>query len=131
MPHSAFDNYFLQAQRIRKLVRCDFDRTFRPCNVLSIHSETNRGGVDVLVHPLAIRTAPRLNGDSPGLKSNLDSYLQDVLTVPASLAGLPALSIPVGLGEDGWSVGVSLVGQWGHEKTILNLGKVLGASHLS
>ena len=130
-PHSAFDNYFLQAQRVRDLVRHDFDRAFRSRNVLSIHSETNQGGVDVLVHPSAIRTAPQLNGGSPGSKSNLYSYLQDVLTVPASLAGLPALSIPVGLGEDGWPVGVSLVGQWGHEKTILNLGKVLGASHLS
>ena len=126
---SAFDNYFLQAQRVRNLVRRDFDRVFRTRNVLSIHSETNHAGVDVLIHPSAIRTAPRLDEDNLGSKSNLDSYLQDVLTVPASLAGLPALSVPMGLGEDGWPVGVSLVGQWGHEKTILNLGKVLGASH--
>lgn len=126
---SAFDNYFLQAQRVRNLVRRDFDRVFRARNVLSIHSETNHAGVDVLIHPSAIRTAPRLDEDNLGSKSNLDSYLQDVLTVPASLAGLPALSVPMGLGEDGWPVGVSLVGQWGHEKTILNLGKVLGASH--
>jgi len=125
---SAFDNYFLQAQRVRNLVRRDFDRVFRARNVLSIHSETNQAGVDVLVHPSAIRTAPRLDGDSPGSTSNLDSYLQDVLTVPASLAGLPALSVPMGLGDDGWPVGVSLVGQWGQEKTILNLGKVLGVS---
>ena len=79
----------------------------------------------VLIHPSAIRTAPLLDEDNTGSESNLDSYLQDVLTVPASLAGLPALSVPVGLGEDGWPVGVSLVGQWGHEKTVLNLGKVL------
>ena len=54
-----------------------------------------------------------------------------MLTVPASLAGLPAMSVPMGLGEDGWPVGVSLVGQWGHEKTILNLGKVFGVSRSS
>lgn len=57
--------------------------------------------------------------------------MQDVLTVPASLAGLPAMSVPMGLGEDGWPVGVGLVGQWGHEKAILNLGKVLGVSRSS
>ena len=130
-PSSAFDNYFLQAQRVRSLVRQDFDRVFRAPNVLSVHPETNQAGVDVLIHPSAIRTAPRLDGDGTISKSNLDSYLQDVLTVPASLAGLPAMSVPMGLGEDGWPVGVSLVGQWGHEKTILNLGKVLGVSRLS
>lgn len=124
-PSSAFDNYFLQAQRVRSLVRRDFDRVFRVPNVLSTHPENNQTGIDVLIHPSAIRTAPRFDADDTGSKSNLDSYLQDVLTVPASLAGLPALSIPMGLGEDGWPVGVSLVGQWGHEKTILNLGKVL------
>ena len=125
---SAFDNYFLQAQRVRSLVRRDFDRVFRTPNVLSTQAEINQTGVDVLIHPSAIRTAPRLDGDSAGSKSSLDSYLQDVLTVPASLAGLPALSVPMGLAGDGWPVGVSLVGQWGHEKTILNLGKVLGIS---
>jgi len=125
---SAFDNYFLQAQRVRSLVRRDFDHVFRAPNVLSPHSEINPAGVDVLIHPSAIRTAPRLDEDGAGSKPNLDSYLQDVLTVPASLAGLPALSIPMGFGGDGWPVGVSLVGQWGHDKTILNLGKVAGAS---
>jgi aspartyl-tRNA(Asn)/glutamyl-tRNA(Gln) amidotransferase subunit A len=126
--HSAFDNYFLQAQKVRNLVRRDFDRVFRVPNVLSAHCETDQTGVDVLIHPSAIRTAPMLDGESVGSKYNLDSYLQDVLTVPASLAGLPALSVPMGLGEDGWPVGVSLVGQWGHDKTILNLGKALGVS---
>lgn len=125
-PPSAFDNYFLQAQRVRSLVRRDFDRIFRAPNVLSSQPETNQAGVDVLIHPSAIRTAPRLDENSDGSKSNLDSYLQDVLTVPASLAGLPALTVPMGLGEDGWPVGVSIVGQWGHDKTALNLGKALG-----
>ena len=127
-PFSAFDNCFLQPQRIRNLVRRDFDRVFRAPNVLSAHPEINQGGVDVLIHPSAIRTAPRLDEDNAGSGSNLGSYLQDVLTVLASLAGLPALSVPMGLGEDGWPVGVSLVGQWGHEKTVLNLGEVLGVS---
>ena len=130
-PASAFDNYFLQAQRVRRLVCRDFNRVFRAPSVLYTHSETNQAGVDVLIHPSAIRTAPRLDEDVTEPKSTLNSYLQDVLTVPASLAGLPALSVPMGFGEDGWPVGVSLVGQWGHEKTILNLAKVLGVSKSS
>ena len=69
---------FLQAQRIRNLVRRDFDRVFRAPNVLSAHPEINQGGVDVLIHPSAIRTAPRLDEDNTGSESNLDSYLQDV-----------------------------------------------------
>jgi hypothetical protein len=49
--------------------------------------------------------------------------VQDVLTVPASLAGLPALSVPGGLaGDDGWPVGVSVVGQWGADDFVLEVG---------
>ena len=108
-------------------MRRDFDRVFRAPNVQSAPYETDKAGVDVLIHPSAIRTAPRLDEDDTKSKSILGSYLQDILTVPASLAGLPALSVPMGLGEDGWPVGASLVGQWGHEKVILSLGKVMGS----
>ena len=59
----------------------------------------------------------------PG-ESVLDAYVQDVLTVPASLAGLPAMSVPAGLGEDGWPVGVSVVGQWGCDEMVLDVGTV-------
>ena len=63
--------------------------------------------------PFCVRTAPHL-GEQDGLESGY-TYTQDVtvLTVPSSLAGLPALSVPVavGGGEDGWLLGVSIVGQ--------------------
>ena len=52
----------------------------------------------------------------------LEAYVQDVLTVPASLAGLPALSIPAGVGKDGWPLGVSIVGQWGSDDFVLEVG---------
>lgn len=45
-----------------------------------------------------------------------------MLTVPASLAGLPALTVPAGLSEDGWPVGVSIVGQWGTDELVLGIG---------
>ncbi|KAG5350283.1 hypothetical protein C0989_011753 [Termitomyces sp. Mn162] len=96
-----FDNYFLQAQRVRELVRRDFERVF--------------GEVDVLVHGSAVRTAPVL-GERP---EGVEAYVQDVLTVPASLAGLPALSVAVGEGEP---VGVSVVGDRGAEEMVFLVG---------
>jgi aspartyl-tRNA(Asn)/glutamyl-tRNA(Gln) amidotransferase subunit A len=124
----------LQAQKVRKLVRADFDRVFRASNALAPtgHSQTNNGGVDVLLHPSAIRTAPALVHESAEdtyrlkeSESSLDAYLQDVLTVPASLAGLPAMSVPVGAGEDRWPIGVSVVGQWGCDEGVLAVGEYI------
>ncbi|KAG9313244.1 amidase signature enzyme [Chiua virens] len=128
----AFDNYFLQAQRVRAYVKADFNKVFRhPCVYLA-HPEASLSadGVDVLLHPSAIRTAPRLaskqDDRSDGSDaSSLDEYLQDVMTVPASLAGLPALSVPIGLGEDGWPVGMSIVGQWGMDELVLRVGQAI------
>ncbi|KAJ7708882.1 amidase signature domain-containing protein [Mycena rosella] len=115
----AFDNYFLQAQRVRRLVRADFARVFRA------GADAPGDGVDVLLHPSAMRTAPRLHG-SEADTDGLDTYVQDVLTVPASLAGLPALSVPLPVeGDDGWPVGVSVVGPWGAEGVVLRVGEFL------
>lgn len=123
---------------MRKLVRADFDRVFRVENVLSRSPPSqmpSAEGVDVLLHPSAIRTAPPLTLDTTTntyrLKessNSLDAYLQDVLTVPASLAGLPAMSIPAGPGEDGWPVGVSVVGQWGCDDMVLSVGRQIETS---
>ncbi|EIN06191.1 amidase signature enzyme [Punctularia strigosozonata HHB-11173 SS5] len=125
----AFDNYFLQAQRVRQLIKHDFDRVFTVPNALTWTGETadTADKVDVLIHPSAIRTAPPLQraGGASGSADALDAYVQDVLTVPASLAGLPALSVPAGEGDDGWPVGVSIVGQWGCEKMLWYVGKMV------
>lgn len=132
MAYSAFDNYFLQAQRVRAYVKADFNRVFRHACVHLVHpgSSLPADGVDVLMHPSAIRTAPRLAKERDSERdgrdaSSMDEYLQDVMTVPASLAGLPALSVPAGLGEDGWPVGVSIVGQWGTDELVLRVGRVV------
>ncbi|TFY64482.1 hypothetical protein EVJ58_g2602 [Rhodofomes roseus] len=125
----AFDNYFLQAQRVRNLVRADFDRVFAVPNVLSPTRRKNKAaeeGIHVLLHPSAIRTAPPLESRDDAQESDesvLDAYVQDVLNVPASLAGLPAMSVPAGLGEDGWPVGVSIVGQWGSDELVMEVGR--------
>jgi aspartyl-tRNA(Asn)/glutamyl-tRNA(Gln) amidotransferase subunit A len=124
MFNSAFDNYFLQAQRLRQRIRDDFMRILRiPDPLAQSVSSPNLDGVHVVLHPSAVRTAPHLDDEQDGL----DAYTQDVLTVPASLAGLPALSVPmaVGVEGDGWPLGVSVVGQWGCERMVLAVGGVI------
>ncbi|KAJ7780238.1 amidase signature domain-containing protein [Mycena maculata] len=137
----AFDNYFLQAQRIRQLVRDDFNRVFHVRDFLSYSPKTPtaersepwavpddevshplRTGVDVLIHPSAIRTAPLLGAPET---DGLGAYVQDVLTVPASLAGLPALSVPLRPRDQEWPVGISVVGQWGCDEMVLRVGQVI------
>ncbi|KAG2011923.1 general amidase, variant 2 [Coprinopsis cinerea AmutBmut pab1-1] len=129
----AFDNYFLQAQRVRQLIKDDFDRVFAMPNVRYAQPSNTPAQasqkVDVLLHPSAIRSAPRLD-EVETAASSLDAYVQDVLTVPASLAGLPALSIPCPPSsseteEVEWPIGVSIVGQWGSDHFVLAVGKFL------
>lgn len=113
---AAMDNYFLQAQRVRRLVRRDFDRVFKLANPLVVVDEEeqqqqfdladmdesvpleNKLGptqVDFLICPTAPTLPPRLEDVQQGLKQNpIEAYMNDVFTVPASLAGLPAVSIP-------------------------------------
>jgi len=141
---SAFDNYFLQAQRVRQLIRDDFDRIFSMPNFyfadrMSFHQQqqqlNSEDQVDVLIHPSAIQTAPLINRndhheDSSLEESDLISYVQDVLTVPASLAGIPALSVPVPKEfldpqGDGWPIGVSVVGQWGSDELVMKVGEAI------
>lgn len=102
------------------LIKEDFDRVFSAPNVLNPTDQQSHEGVDLLIHPSAIRSAPPLAENSSG---SIDAYVQDVLTVPGSLAGLPALSVPAGFAEDGWPVGVSVVGQWGCEELVMAVGQ--------
>ncbi|BGP21203.1 aspartyl-tRNA(Asn)/glutamyl-tRNA (Gln) amidotransferase subunit A [Rhodotorula toruloides] len=135
----AFDNYFLQAQRVRRLIQLDLNSLFRVPNPLhtspsspfhtahSVPSASCRAeeGIDLLIHPTAFSTAPLLSSiTSSAAHSTREPYIQDLLSLPASLAGLPAVSVPAGRAEDGWPVGVTVVGQWGAEE---GLGRVVGA----
>ncbi|BGP28346.1 Trimeric GatFAB AmidoTransferase(AdT) complex subunit [Rhodotorula toruloides] len=135
----AFDNYFLQAQRVRRLIQLDLDSLFRAPNPLhpsatspflaspSAPSASHRTekGIDLLIHPTAFSTAPLLSPPtSSAAHASREPYIQDLLSLPASLAGLPAVSVPAGRAEDGWPVGVTVVGQWGGEE---GLRRVVGA----
>ncbi|CBQ68928.1 related to glutamyl-tRNA(Gln) amidotransferase subunit A [Sporisorium reilianum SRZ2] len=122
----AFDNFFLQASRIRAQVQQDFATALR---IRHPSSEVEGGveGVDMIIHPSAVDTAPTLASTLKESEAgDASEYVQDILTVPASLAGLPALSVPAGVAQDdGWPVGVTLVTQWGCDKALLHVGKQL------
>ena len=120
---SAFDNYFLQAQKVRRLVQQDFNAVFGIPNVLQESSAANPEGVDLLLTPTAPSFPPKLA--SLAHYTPLKSYGDDVLTVPASLAGLPVISIPTrtdtfSLDTPPGSVGLQLIGQYGNDDFVLD-----------
>jgi aspartyl-tRNA(Asn)/glutamyl-tRNA(Gln) amidotransferase subunit A len=102
-----YDAYYLRAQRVRTLMRRDFEAAFER--------------VDVIVSPTSPTTAFRLG---ERVQDPLAMYLSDVCTIPSSLAGLPSLSIPCGL-SDGLPVGLQLVGPAFSENRLLEVAQVL------
>jgi len=101
-----FDAYYLQAQKARTLLIDDFNNVFST--------------FDVLVGPVTPTPAFKLgeNTDDP-----VKMYLADIMTVPASLAGLPAISVPAGTTEDGLPIGVQLIGPRQSDATLLALAR--------
>lgn len=98
-----YDAYYLKAQKVRTLIKQDFDRTFEK--------------YDVIIGPTAPTTAFQLGSqvDDP-----LTMYLNDILTIPMSLAGVPAMSVPCGF-ADGLPVGLQIIGKAFDESTILRV----------
>ncbi len=103
LSHGYYDAYYLQAQRIRRMIADDFQEAFKSC--------------DVIAGPVAPSVAWKL-GDKD--RKPLDDYLADIYTLPASLAGLPGMSIPVGFGEGHMPVGMQLIGNYLQESKLLN-----------
>ena len=87
-----YDAYYGQAQKVRTLIKQDFEQAFE--------------AVDVIAAPVAPSTAFRL-GEHTG--DPLSMYLEDVFTLPANLAGIPGLSFPVGFDSDGLPIGMQLM----------------------
>ncbi|HUQ76846.1 MAG TPA: Asp-tRNA(Asn)/Glu-tRNA(Gln) amidotransferase subunit GatA [Burkholderiales bacterium] len=104
LSHGYYDAYYLQAQKVRRLIARDFARAFERC--------------DVLMGPVAPSTAFAV-----GAKSDdpVQMYLGDIFTVPTSLAGLPCLSIPCGFDTKGLPVGLQLMGNYFGEAALLGL----------
>lgn len=134
----AIDNYFIQAQRIRRLVQHDFNTAFAAEHPLAAHTpateqQNRQGGVDVIICPTAPSSPPTIPNvaNAKEAKSPLDAYINDVFTVPASLAGLPAISVPVsGVGSGSIQksedlAGIQVIGQYGDDGLVLKVGKLL------
>lgn len=120
---TTINNYFIKAQKIRRLVQRDFDRVFDLCNpLLRADQQVFRKDVDkidVIVGPTAQSVAPKWKDIVE--RDPVEAYSADVLTVPSSLAGLPAISVPVpnrDLDEDHGPIGMQVIGQYGDEGTV-------------
>ena len=104
LSHGYYDAYYLQAQKIRRMIADDFQQAFKQC--------------DVIAGPVAPTVAWKLGEKSDDPVAN---YLADIFTLPASLAGLPGLSLPVGFGAGGMPVGLQLIGNYLQEARLLNV----------
>ena len=104
LSHGYYDAYYLQAQKIRRMIADDFQQAFQQC--------------DVIAGPVAPTVAWALGGHG---NDPLADYLADIFTLPASLAGLPGMSLPVGFGAGNLPVGMQLIGNHLTESRLLNV----------
>ncbi|OAD75797.1 hypothetical protein PHYBLDRAFT_110164 [Phycomyces blakesleeanus NRRL 1555(-)] len=130
-----FDTLFLPAQKARRLIQADFDQVFYQHNALYESSVEQEGQESTKVHviltPSAISSAPRMTDvlerhESSNDVKAVDAYMNDVMTVPASLAGLPAITVPFGKSAvDGYPIGLQLMAQYGHDGFLLSIANSL------
>lgn len=107
-----YDRYFARAQAVRGLIRRDFDRAFEK--------------VDVLLTPVTPTTAFGIGSLADDV---LGMYQSDIYTVPASLAGLPAISVPVGRDSSGLPVGLQLIGRHFEESDLFGVANTILKHH--
>jgi aspartyl-tRNA(Asn)/glutamyl-tRNA(Gln) amidotransferase subunit A len=103
LSHGYYDAYYLQAQKLRRMIADDFQQCFTQC--------------DVIAGPVAPTVAWKLGAQSD---DPVAAYLADIFTLPASLAGLPGMSIPAGFGEAHMPVGLQLIGNYFGEGALLH-----------
>jgi aspartyl-tRNA(Asn)/glutamyl-tRNA(Gln) amidotransferase subunit A len=104
LSHGYYDAYYLQAQKVRRMIADDFQQAFRQC--------------DVIAGPVAPTVAWKIGEKADDPVAN---YLADIFTLPASLAGLPGMSVPCGFGAGGMPVGLQLIGNYLSEARLLNV----------
>lgn len=107
-----YDAYYAKAQRVRALVKRDYQKAFTQC--------------DAILTPTSPSVAFKLGAKS---EDPLAMYLNDVYTVSANLAGTPAVSIPSGLSAEGLPIGTQLIGNFWSEALLLNLASRFEAEH--
>ncbi len=103
-----YDAYYIKAQKVRRLIAEDFTKAFQQC--------------EVLLTPTAPSAAFAIgeNQDDP-----IKMYLNDVFTVPASMAGVPGMSVPAGLNADGLPLGLQIIGRPWEEETVFRVSDVI------
>lgn len=104
LSHGYYDAYYLKALKIRRIIADDFQQAFKEC--------------DVIAGPVAPSVAWKIGEKSADPLAN---YLADIFTLPASLAGLPGMSLPAGFGAGGMPVGLQLIGNYLQEARLLNV----------
>jgi aspartyl-tRNA(Asn)/glutamyl-tRNA(Gln) amidotransferase subunit A len=102
LSHGYYDAYYLQAQKLRRMIADDFQTAFQVC--------------DVIAGPVAPTVARPIGSSTDPVQE----YLADIFTLPASLAGLPGMSVPCGFGEHGLPVGLQLIGNYWQEAQLLH-----------
>ncbi|MEQ1518449.1 MAG: amidase family protein, partial [Usitatibacteraceae bacterium] len=107
LSHGYYDAYYLQAQRVRRLIGQDFQDAFKSC--------------DFIMGPVAPTTAWNIGEKS---SDPVAMYLEDIYTLGVSLAGLPGMSVPCGFGEADMPVGLQIIGNYFDES------RMLKAAHL-
>lgn len=139
----AIDNYFIKAQKVRRLVQCDFDRVFSLPNPLlpaqqfdladmdesiGLKDKLGPAQVDFIVCPTAPTVAPSL--ESIFQQTPVDIYMNDVFTVPSSLAGIPAITVPVQVRneyskpDEAAFAGIQFLGQYNDDLSLLRISRV-------
>ncbi|HEY8878182.1 MAG TPA: Asp-tRNA(Asn)/Glu-tRNA(Gln) amidotransferase subunit GatA [Roseateles sp.] len=108
LSHGYYDAYYLQAQKLRRMIADDFQQCFTQC--------------DLIAGPVAPTVAWK-HGE--GKDDPTQAYLADIFTLPGSLAGLPGMSVPVGLGAGGMPVGLQLIGNYFKEGQLLHTAHAL------
>jgi aspartyl-tRNA(Asn)/glutamyl-tRNA(Gln) amidotransferase subunit A len=99
-----YDAYYVKAQKVRTLIKKDFDDAFKTC--------------DVILTPTAPTTAFKIGEKT---EDPLQMYLSDIYTISVNLAGLPALSLPCGFDSEGLPIGMQIVGKHFDESTLLSV----------
>ncbi|MBA4217696.1 MAG: Asp-tRNA(Asn)/Glu-tRNA(Gln) amidotransferase GatCAB subunit A [Methylibium sp.] len=108
LSHGYYDAYYLQAQKLRRMIADDFQQAFTQC--------------DLIAGPVAPTVAWK-HGE--GKDDPTQAYLADIFTLPGSLAGLPGMSVPVGSGDGGMPVGLQLIGNYFQEGQLLHTAHAL------
>ncbi len=104
LSHGYYDAYYLKAQKIRRLIANDFVEAFKRC--------------DLVVGPTSPTVAFKIGAK---VADPVQMYLNDIYTIPANLAGLPAMSIPCGFGKGNLPVGLHIIGNYFTEAKMLNV----------